>query len=225
MKKSADERWMSYELVIFDWDGTLMDSTSVIAASLQRACRDIGIAVPADNDARFVIGLGLADTFNHVAPGLDEEGRRRLSERYRHHFLAREHEMPLYGGVREMLGELRGKGKRLAVATGKARRGLDRALDATGLRPWFEATRCADEGFAKPHPDMLLMLMDITGVEPRRALMVGDTTHDLELAANAGVDAVAVSYGAHDASLLATRPARARCSTVSELHRWLATNG
>ena len=216
---------MSYDLVVFDWDGTLMDSTRVIAASLQSACRDIGIAVPADSDARFVIGLGLADTFNHVAAGLDEEGRRRLSERYRHHFLAREHEMPLYGGVREMLGELHGKGKRLAVATGKARRGLDRALDATGLRPWFEATRCADEGFAKPHPDMLLMLMDITGVEPRRALMVGDTTHDLELAANAGVDAVAVSYGAHDASLLATRPARAHCATVSELHRWLATNG
>lgn len=216
---------MSYELVIFDWDGTLMDSTHVIATSLQNACADIGIAVPAPRDARFVIGLGLADTFNHVAPGLDEEGRRRLSERYRHHFLAREHEMPLYGGVREMLGELHGKGKRLAVATGKARRGLDRALDATGLRPWFEATRCADEGFAKPHPDMLLMLMDITGVEPRHALMVGDTTHDLELAANAGVDAVAVSYGAHDASLLATRPARARCATVPELHRWLATNG
>ncbi|HEX7466399.1 MAG TPA: HAD hydrolase-like protein, partial [Usitatibacter sp.] len=87
---------MKYELVIFDWDGTLMDSTGVIAASLQDACRDIGIAVPADRDARYVIGLGLADSFDHVAPSLDEEGRRRLSERYRHHFLAREGEMPLY---------------------------------------------------------------------------------------------------------------------------------
>jgi phosphoglycolate phosphatase len=216
---------MSYELVIFDWDGTLMDSTQVIAASLQSACADVGIAVPAEKDARFVIGLGLADTFNHVAPGLDEDGRRLLAERYRHHFLARENEMPLYGGVREMLADLHGRGKRLAVATGKARRGLDRVLDATGLRPWFEATRCADEGFAKPHPDMLLMLMDVTGVEPRHALMVGDTTHDLELAANAGVDAVAVSYGAHDLNLLGTRPAKARCSTVAELHRWLNANG
>lgn len=216
---------MSYELVIFDWDGTLMDSTKVIASSLQAACGDIGIAVPGESDARFVIGLGLADTFDHVAPGLDEEGRRRLSERYRHHFLAREHEMPLYDGVREMLADLHGKGRRLAVATGKARRGLDRALDATGLRAWFEATRCADEGFSKPHPDMLLMLMDMTGVDPRRALMVGDTTHDLELAANAGVDAVAVSYGAHDEQLLGTRPAKARCGSVAELHRWLATNG
>lgn len=216
---------MSYELVIFDWDGTLMDSTRVIATSLQNACADIGIAVPADRDARFVIGLGLVDTFNHVAPGLDEEGRRRLSERYRHHFLAREHEAPLYEGVREMLGDLHGNGRRLAVATGKARRGLDRALDATGLRPWFEATRCADEGFAKPHPGMLLMLMDMTGVDPRRALMVGDTTHDLELAANAGVDAVAVSYGAHDSQLLETRPAKARCTSVAQLHQWLAANG
>jgi phosphoglycolate phosphatase len=214
-----------YELVVFDWDGTLMDSTHVIAASLQSACADVGVAVPTQADARYVIGLGLDDTFNHVAPSLDAEGRRRLSERYRHHFLAREGQAPLYAGVAEMLAELHGAGRRLAVATGKARRGLERALDQTGLRPWFEATRCADEGFAKPHPDMLLMLLDITGIDPARAVMVGDTTHDLELAANAGVDAVAVSYGAHPESLLATRPAVARCNTVAQLHRWLLANG
>ena len=213
---------MSYELVIFDWDGTLMDSTGVIASALQCACRDVGIAVPSDREARFVIGLGIVDTLRHVAPDLDTEGQKRLGERYRHHFLANEHQAPLYAGVREMLADLHGRGRRLAVATGKARRGLDRALDATGLRAWFEATRCADEGFAKPHPDMLLTLMDITGVEPSRAVMVGDTTHDLELAANAGVDAISVSYGAHDEALLATRPAKARISTVGDLHRWLA---
>jgi len=214
---------VSYELVVFDWDGTLMDSTHVIATSLQDACRDVGIAVPSGEDARYVIGLNLADTFAHVAPGLDEPGRVRLGERYRHHFLAREHEMPLYGGVREMLDDLLARGHRLAVATGKARRGLDRVLDSTGLRDRFEATRCADEGFAKPHPDMLLMLLDITGVEARNAVMVGDTTHDLDLAANAGVDGVAVSYGAHAEALLATRPAKARFSRVADLHRWLAT--
>jgi phosphoglycolate phosphatase len=201
-----------------------MDSTRVIAASLRSACEDIGIAIPSERDAKFVIGLGLADSFNHVAPTLDEDGRRRLAERYRHHFLAREAQMPLYEGVREMLAELHGRGRRLAVATGKARRGLERALDQTGLRPWFEATRCADEGFAKPHPDMLLMLMDMTGVDPSATVMVGDTTHDLDLAANAGVDAIAVSYGAHEQELLATRPAKARCASVQELHGWLAAN-
>jgi phosphoglycolate phosphatase len=213
-----------YDLVVFDWDGTLMDSTRVIATSLQSACRDVGAPVPSDSEALFVIGLNMADTFERVAPGLDAQAQRRLAERYRHHFLAREHEAPLYEGVHEMLAELHGRGRRLAVATGKARRGLDRALDATGLRRWFEATRCADEGFAKPHPGMLLMLLEITGVEPRRTLMVGDTTHDLELAANAGVDAVAVSYGAHPRELLATRPALARCASVDELRRWLGEN-
>jgi phosphoglycolate phosphatase len=216
---------MSYDLVIFDWDGTLMDSTRLIATSLQAACRDIGADEPSLEEALFVIGLNMADTFARVVPTLDADGRQRLSERYRHHFLAREHEAPLYGGVREMLADLHGRGRRLAVATGKARRGLERALDSTGLRPWFEATRCADEGFAKPHPGMLLMLLELTGVEPGRALMIGDTTHDLELAANAGVDAVAVSYGAHHEKLLASRPAKGRCASVSQLHLWLTTNG
>ena len=215
----------AYELVIFDWDGTLMDSTRLIAKSLQSACADVGVKVPTDRDALFVIGLNMHDTFRLVAADADEETRKRLSDRYRFHFLANEHEAPLYQGVEPMLSDLHARGRRLAVATGKARRGLERALDATGLRPWFEATRCADEGFAKPHPGMLLMLLDMTGVEPRRALMVGDTTHDLELAANAGVDAVAVSYGAHDEALLATRPAKARVASVAELHAWLAASG
>jgi phosphoglycolate phosphatase len=213
-----------YDLVIFDWDGTLMDSTRVIAGSLQSACRDIGCTIPSDEEALFVIGLNMADTFARVLPDLDADGQKRLAERYRHHFLAREHEAPLFRGVREMLSDLHGRGRRLAVATGKARRGLDRALESTGLARWFEATRCADEGFAKPHPGMLLMLLEMTGVEPARALMVGDTTHDLELAANAGVDAVAVSYGAHHGDLLATRPARARVDSVQALHRWLTTH-
>jgi phosphoglycolate phosphatase len=216
---------MNYELIVFDWDGTLMDSTRLISKSLQNACADIGLAIPSETDALYVIGLGQADTFRHVAPGIDEDRKAQLAERYRHHFLALEgHGAPLYDGVREMLADLHGRGRRLAVATGKARRGLERVLDASGLRPWFEATRCADEGFAKPHPDMLLMLLDITGVEPKRALMVGDTTHDLELAANAGIDAVAVSYGAHDEKLLSTRAAKARCASVAELHRWLTNH-
>jgi phosphoglycolate phosphatase len=216
---------VNYDLIVFDWDGTLMDSTAVIAASLQAACRDVGLPEPSNEDALFVIGLNLADTFKRVAPQLDPDGQRALGDRYRHHFLSREHEMPLYGGVREMIEALHGDGRRMAVATGKARRGLDRVLHATGLARYFEATRCADEGFAKPHAGMLLKLMEVTGVEPRRALMIGDTTHDLELAANAGVDAVAVGYGAHSHDLLATRPALARCDTVADLDRWIRTHG
>jgi phosphoglycolate phosphatase len=216
---------MKYDLVIFDWDGTLMDSTAMIARSLQQACRDIGAPVPAREDALFVIGLNLEDTFARVAPTLDRAGRAALAERYRHHFLANEHEALVYDGVADMLAALRAQGRRLAVATGKARRGLDRVLHQTGLAPWFEATRCADEGFAKPHPGMLLMLLEMTGVDPARAVMVGDTTHDLELAANAGVDAVAVTYGAHPPALLDTRPAVARIDSVPGLHRWLATSG
>ena len=214
----------AYDLIVFDWDGTLMDSTRLIASCLQAACRDVETPVPTDEDALFGIGLDLASQFARVAPGLDAAGRQALTERYRHHFLAREHEAPLYDGVEALLGELHGRGHRMAVATGKARRGLERALDASGLRPWFEATRCADEGFAKPHPDMLLMLLDMTGVAPGRALMVGDTLHDLELAANAGIAAVAVSYGAHTAAQLATRPALARCASVAELREWLTAN-
>lgn len=211
----------AYDLIVFDWDGTLMDSTAHIARSLQRACGDCGVAVPCETDALFVIGLNLADTFQHVAPGLDEAGQARLAERYRHHFLADEPNV-LFEGVPAMLADLKQRGHQLAVATGKARRGLDRALDQTGLAPYFDATRCADEGFAKPHPGMLLALLEQTGVEAARAVMVGDTIHDLQLAANAGVDGVAVLYGAHAPDLLATRPARAHFASVPELARWLA---
>lgn len=211
-----------YDLVVFDWDGTLMDSTSMIAACIRQSCRDLGLAEPTEEAAKYVIGLGLADTITHIAPGLDGERQRALAARYREHYLAREHEAPLYEGVQALLEELRARGRLLAVATGKARRGLDRVLDATGLRGHFDATRCADESFAKPHPGMLLHLLDATGVEASRAVMVGDTTHDLELAGNAGVDAVAVSYGAHSAQLLRSRAACHLASSVPELRRWLA---
>jgi len=212
----------AYELIVFDWDGTLMDSTALIAASLQSACRDVGVVVPSDRDARFVIGLNLVDTMRHVAPGVDAATQQRLADRYRYHFLAAK-ESPLFEGVPELLDVLRGQGKRLAVATGKARRGLQRALESTGLGPYFEATRCADEGFAKPHPGMIHALLDCTGVDPECAVMVGDTTHDLELAANAGIDAIAVLYGAHHPELLDTRGAVARCASVQELRRCLAS--
>ena len=212
----------AYDLVVFDGDGTLMDSTKMIAECIQHSCRDLHLAEPTADAALYVIGLGLADTLAHIAPGIDARTQAELAARYRAHYLAREHEAPLYEGVRALLEELRARGRLLAVATGKARRGLDRALDKTGLRGHFDATRCADEGFAKPHPGMLLHLLDVTGVQASRALMIGDTTHDLEFAANAGVDAVAVSYGAHGVELLRGRAARHVASSVPELRQWLS---
>ncbi len=211
-----------YELVIFDWDGTIMDSTGLIARCIQDACRELGLPVPSDADARWVIGLGASASVRFVAPTLEPERHAEFATRYRGHYLAREHEAPLFEGIPALLAELRSRDRRLAVATGKSRRGLDRALEASGLATHFEASRCADEGFAKPHPGMLHALLEATGVEPSRALMVGDTTHDLELAANAGVDAVGVTYGAHDAGLLRDRPARHLATSVEDLRRWLA---
>ncbi len=188
-----------FRFVVFDWDGTLADSTAIIAEALQQACRDIGASVPDDANARYVIGLGLADALRHVAPDLPPERHPDLVARYRHHYTAREGTIPLFAGVREMLAELGAAGIMLGVATGKSRAGLDHALVQHDIGSYFAATRCADEGFAKPHPDMLLRLMDQVGTVPGDTLMIGDTTHDLLLARNAGVAGLAVGYGAHAA--------------------------
>jgi phosphoglycolate phosphatase len=155
-----------FRFVVFDWDGTLADSTAIIALALQRACHDVGEPVPGDVDARYVIGLGLADALKHVAPGLRAERYPELATRYRHHYFAHDGSIPLFGGVRELLAEMDAAGYLLGVATGKSRAGLDRALAQHEVGSFFAATRCADEGFAKPHPDMLLRLMDRVGVRP-----------------------------------------------------------
>ena len=214
-----------YDLIVFDWDGTLSDSTALIAASIRAACVDVGQPMPSERDARYVIGLGLADALAHVAPALAADGRRALAERYRHHFLAREHDVPLFDGAAALLAGLEDAGYRLAVATGKSRAGLDRALARNGLERRFHATRCADEGYPKPHPDMLLTLMDRLAAEPSRTLMIGDTTHDLDLARIAGTQALAVAWGAHDPEGLALRGPLATVHSVGELAAWLADNG
>jgi phosphoglycolate phosphatase len=221
--RSITER--NFDLVVFDWDGTLADSTSIIASALQEACRDIGEPVPDNVSARYVIGLGLADALAHVAPGLPVERHPELSARYRHHYLARDPEIPLFEGARELLDELAQAGYLLAVATGKTRVGLDRALDANALHDRFNATRCADEGRPKPHPDMLLHLIAHLGGVPERTLMVGDTTHDVELARMAGASALAVAYGAHASEGLMSAGPLAIVHSVQELREWLRANG
>ena len=213
-----------FALIVFDWDGTLVDSTMLIAQALQQACRDLDQPVPDDVAARYVIGLGLGDALRSVAPKLPPVRYAELGARYRHHYLARESDIPLFAGARELLHELDAAGYRLAVATGKTRVGLSRALASNGLEGAFHATRCADEGFPKPHPDMLLHLMDRLGVAPRETLMIGDTTHDLELAQNAGAAGLAVTYGAHSADDLARRAPLATVHSIMELRAWLAGN-
>jgi phosphoglycolate phosphatase len=210
-----------FDLLIFDWDGTLADSTSIIAEALQRACSDIGCGVPDDVNARYVIGLGLADALKHIAPELPTAEYPRLSARYRDHYLAREAEIPLFEGARELLTDLREAGYRLAVATGKSRVGLDRALAVHRVAELFDATRCADEGRPKPHPDMLHYLMTALGVAPTRSIMIGDTTHDLLMAANAGIQAIAMTHGAHAVDELAARETFAVAQSMAELRRWL----
>ena len=210
-----------FRFVVFDWDGTLADSTGLIARSIQEACRDIGEPVPDEVTARYVIGLGLAEMLHHITPGLAPGRHRDLTDRYRHHYLAADASIPLFDGVPQMLDELDAAGCLLGVATGKSRVGLARAFEQHGIGHRFVATRCADEGFPKPNPDMLLHLMDRVGADPRETLMVGDTTHDVELARNAGVAAVAVSYGAHPTAGLARLEPLALVHSVAELRRWL----
>lgn len=213
-----------FRLLAFDWDGTLADSTSLIASAIQQACLDVGVPAPDALDARHVIGLGHRDAIRHVAPTLSADRHGRFSERFRDHYLVGDAAIPLFPGVPEMLHELEARGFLLGIATGKSRVGLARALAQHGVAHRFAGSRCADEGFPKPHPDMLLALMDQVGVEADETLMIGDTTHDLELARNAGVRAVAVAYGAHPpAGLLAMNPL-AVAHSVPELRAWLAAN-
>ncbi|HKW37080.1 MAG TPA: HAD-IA family hydrolase [Burkholderiales bacterium] len=215
---------MRYELLVFDWDGTLIDSAGAIVHCIQSACRDLGLPVPDEARASHVIGLGLNDALAYAAPGLLPQDYGRMVERYRIHFLARDAAIPLFRGAAEMLAALREGGHTLAIATGKSRKGLARALENTGLRPLFASSRCADECTPKPAPDMLLDLMDELGASEANTLMIGDTVHDLQMAARAGVPAVAVSYGAHARADLVAQSPLACVDSVHELTRWLTRN-
>jgi len=214
-----------FRLLVFDWDGTIADSTALIVSSLKAACADLGLPIPDDAVARHVIGLGLIDAVRHVAPSLSRERYAELSAAYRARYLAQDDEIVLFEGVREMLGELERAGHLLAVATGKSRAGLARALQHQGIAGHFVATRCADEGFPKPHPDMLLALMDCAGVGAGDTLMIGDTTHDMELAQNAGAAALALTHGAHRADELTRCAPLATLGSIAQLRAWLRTNG
>jgi phosphoglycolate phosphatase len=215
---------MRYSLIVFDWDGTLIDSAAAIVECIQQAARDLDLPVPDRETASHVIGLGLHDSLRHALPSLEARRYGEFVARYREHFLAREDAMQLFPGVRELLERLRERGHWLAVATGKSRAGLERAMAASGLGVHFVASRCGDETNPKPHPAMLLELMREVGVAPPHSLMIGDTSHDLAMAKNAGVDALGVAYGAHpEASLRAAEPLDCLPS-VEDLRQWLERN-
>ena len=215
---------MRFELIVFDWDGTLIDSAAAIVNCIQAACRDLDLPVPDDERAAHVIGLGLADALSYAVPGLPESEYGRVAERYRYHFLLRDPQIPLFAGTADMLSELYDRGHLLAIATGKSRKGLARALETTGVGRYFASSRCADQCASKPAPDMLHELIDELAVPAGSTLMIGDTVHDLQMAANAGVAAVAVTHGAHSRDKLAALDPLACVDSTGELLQWLREN-
>ena len=213
-----------FDLICFDWDGTLFDSTAIIVRSIQQAVLDVGGAKPTDEAASYVIGMALMPALAHAAPDVPKEKYPLLGERYRHHYLAHQHDISLFDGVLPMLADLKRRHHWLTVATGKSRRGLDDVLASRQLHGIFDGSRTADETAGKPHPRMLHELMREFGAEPERTLMIGDTTHDLQMAVNAGCASVGVSYGAHEPSEFGALRPRFIAHSATELHRWLADN-
>lgn len=213
-----------FDLICFDWDGTLFDSTALIVRAIQQAVADVGGQQPSRETAAYVIGMALAPALAHAAPDVPPEKHPLLAERYRQHYLACQNDISLFDGVRPLLAELKARHHWLAVATGKSRRGLDGALRLAGLQAAFDGSRTADETAGKPSPLMLHELMREFGCDPERTLMIGDTTHDLQMARNAGCCAVAVSYGAHDSPTLAALEPLHIAHSVSGLRRWLSQN-
>jgi phosphoglycolate phosphatase len=214
---------MTYRLIVFDWDGTIIDSAATIVECIRESARDMSLPVPPAERASHVIGLGLHDSLRMAVPELQAQRYPEFVAHYRRHFLAREDSMMLFPGMKDLLSQLSST-HRLAIATGKSRRGLDRALLATGAGPYFTASRCADETNPKPHPAMLLELMDELGFSRNQILMIGDTSHDLEMARAAEVDAVAVTYGAHPEDGLRSCNPKGCVSSVEDLQAWLSQN-
>jgi phosphoglycolate phosphatase len=214
----------AYDVLVFDWDGTLVDSTAHIAEAILRAAADVGVAVPDRAQAAHVIGLGLAQALARVVPDLPRERIPEFSARYRVHFGGAEEAICLFAGAREALDALRARGVRMAIATGKTHAGLARSLARSGLQEHFEAVRCADRTQPKPHPAMLLELAQELATPVERMLMIGDTSHDLQMAASAGAGMVGVAFGAHSRAELEAFAPLAIFDAPAQLHRWLLEN-
>jgi len=214
---------MKFQLLVFDWDGTLMDSVAKIVACTQAAAADLGLKVPAFEDAKQIIGLGLNEAMARLFRINDPEEVQKVALRYRHHFLGDEPTPEtLFAGVEPLLRQLEAEGYLLAIATGKSRVGLQHVLRKTGLEDFFHVTRCADETFSKPHPQMLEEIMDFVGEKPSNTLMIGDTEYDMLMAGNAGVTGLGVTYGVHDRGHLMAHGARDCLDDLRRLPGWLS---
>jgi phosphoglycolate phosphatase len=211
-----------FELIVFDWDGTLMDSEARIVDCMKQAICDLDLPTRTDDELKNIIGLGLKEALITLYPDGDEQIYNSLVAHYREHFLyTNQTPSELFAGVKEMLLELSERGHYLAVATGKGRQGLDKAMQGTGLEQFFHVTRCADETRSKPHPQMMEEIMTYVGTEPANTLMVGDTEYDLHMAHNARANSLAVSYGVHEKDrLLACNPLYC-VDNIQQLHQWL----
>ncbi len=215
----------NFDLIAFDWDGTLYDSTQIIVRCIQAAVCDVGGKQPTQEAAAYVIGLGLMEALAHAAPDVSPDKYPELGARYRHHYASHFNDLSLFEGVLPLLDALKARGYLLTVATGKSRRGLDETLQSVELKGVFDGSRTADETAGKPDPLMLHELMAQFDLPASRILMIGDTTHDLQMALNAGCASVGVSYGAHEPSNFAVLNPLHVAHSVQDLHQWLVANG
>jgi len=212
-----------YQLIIFDWDGTLMDSAQKIANCIRASARDLGLNEPTDAAAKSIIGLGLTQAMEILFPDISTDQIARVVEAYKHHFVSGDlTEQALFEGVEQGLTTIEESGALIAVATGKSRAGLNRVFEDLKMEHYFVATRCADETRGKPHPQMLLELLDYTAIDPTKSIMVGDTTYDLDMAANAGMHGLGASYGVHSQQALWDAKAINVLDSFKDIVSWLS---
>lgn len=210
------------KLIVFDWDGTLMDSAAHIVSSLQMAITELGLDKKTDDELKNIIGLGLREAFFALYPQADDNELTALTIRYREHFFDKQADTSkLFEGSRKLVQELQDKDYYLAIATGKGRNGLDKVLKETGMGEYFPITRCADESHSKPHPHMLLDIIDYYGIDANEAIMVGDTEYDLLMANNAEANSIGVTYGVHEKQRLLDCKPLTCLDNMQDLHQWL----
>lgn len=211
-----------FDLIIFDWDGTLMDSVAKIVRCFQEAMNELNISSPSVDEIRNIIGLGMEEAMNILLPNHSSAEKNKVIDVYRDHFLERDKtDMPFFSGVESGLQQLQSHGYQLAVATGKNRKGLDRLLGLHDFDKYFTATRCSDESCSKPNPKMIHDLLSQTKIAPEKAIMIGDSTYDMEMACNAKIECIAVNYGVHDCQQLKQYKPKDCLDSFSDVMNWL----